>query len=236
VGDLLQISGKNLGAVALPGFCARCFWIKLHCKLPFQIFPGIFSSIDAYTKKVIHGHFDKRSGPPPWLAGLGEITGYKDPPGWREFQWLVEDQNILLTGAPDAIYVRGDGSHLIGDYKTAKHSGAQDSLLAMYEVQLNSYAMIGERRGFNPVSALALIYCEPVTDDAAATHATNLRTDGFAMGFSGKVKSVALDPDRVLECLEKTRSIYDMKEPPAGRVPCKDCSAVDGIFASLKRG
>ena len=44
----IRISAKNLGAVAMPGFCPRCFWIQMHAEgLPYQIFPGIFSSIDA---------------------------------------------------------------------------------------------------------------------------------------------------------------------------------------------
>jgi len=52
----LRISAKNIGALALPDFCPRCFWLKLKARnrLPFQIFPGIFSSIDAYTKRVVH--------------------------------------------------------------------------------------------------------------------------------------------------------------------------------------
>ena len=45
----LRISAKSLGELALPDFCPRCFWLKTKArgKLPFQIFPGIFSSIDA---------------------------------------------------------------------------------------------------------------------------------------------------------------------------------------------
>jgi len=54
--EVLRISDKNLGALALPDFCPRCFWLKTKArnKLPFQIFTGIFSSIDAYTKRVVH--------------------------------------------------------------------------------------------------------------------------------------------------------------------------------------
>src|SRR5256885_835485 len=98
---ILQISGKNLGALAMPRACPRCAWVKLRCNLPFQIFPGIFSSIDAYTKKVVHGQLDLGT-PPPWLSQLGEISKYVDPPGWRQFQWFVEKHQVLLTGAPDA--------------------------------------------------------------------------------------------------------------------------------------
>lgn len=51
----LRISAKALGELALPDFCLRCFWLKLHARrLPFQIFPGIFRSIDVYTKRVVH--------------------------------------------------------------------------------------------------------------------------------------------------------------------------------------
>ena len=59
----LRISAKNLGVLALPGFCLRCFWLRIKARncLPFQIFPGIFSSIDAYTKRVVHSWIDRNS-------------------------------------------------------------------------------------------------------------------------------------------------------------------------------
>jgi hypothetical protein len=52
----IRISAKNLGELALHNYCPRCFWLKLKLnnRLPFQIFPGIFSAIDSYTKDVIH--------------------------------------------------------------------------------------------------------------------------------------------------------------------------------------
>ena len=59
--ERMQISGKDLGVIALPGFCPRYFLIsrKAPQELPYQIFPGIFSSIDSYTKKIVHGWFDR---------------------------------------------------------------------------------------------------------------------------------------------------------------------------------
>lgn len=59
--EQIKISAKNLGQVALEDFCPRCYWIKLKTsnKLPYQIFPGIFSSIDAYTKKCAHALIEK---------------------------------------------------------------------------------------------------------------------------------------------------------------------------------
>ena len=51
----MRISAKDLGWLAVDDFCSRCFWIERHAKgLPYQVgFPGIFSSIDAYTKNIV---------------------------------------------------------------------------------------------------------------------------------------------------------------------------------------
>ena len=94
--ERIRISAKNLGELALPSFCPRCFWLKLRLnnKLPFQIFPGIFSSIDAYTKNIIHAWFDRHQCSPPWLAELGELTGYVNPPSSSRFleQWCPAEK------------------------------------------------------------------------------------------------------------------------------------------------
>lgn len=41
----LRISAKNLGHLALPDACPRCFWIQTYFKLPHQIYLGIFCSL-----------------------------------------------------------------------------------------------------------------------------------------------------------------------------------------------
>ncbi len=106
-------------ALAMKGFCARCFWISRRAKLPWQIFPGIFSSIDSTSKKVVHGQFD-RGAAPGWLAPLGELKGTKDPPSAQRFRVPVEEHGLLLTGAPEAIFERARGTYVIADYKTSR--------------------------------------------------------------------------------------------------------------------
>lgn len=50
----LRISAKTLGELACADFCSRCFWLKAKAKkLPFQIFPGIFSSGIPGTQTII---------------------------------------------------------------------------------------------------------------------------------------------------------------------------------------
>ena len=81
--EQIRISAKNLGAAALPDFCPRCFWLRLRNKLPFQIFPGIFSSIDSYNKRIVHSWFNKHNRPPDWMRALGDIVGYRDEHGTK---------------------------------------------------------------------------------------------------------------------------------------------------------
>ena len=228
----LQISGKDLGALAMKGFCPRCFWISRRTKLPWQMFPGIFSSIDSYSKKVVHGQFD-RSGAPGWLAPLGELKGYKDPPSAQRFRVAVEEHGVLLTGAPDAIFERADGTLVIADYKTSRYTAGQDKLMPVYRVQLNAYAYIARCLGWNPVSALALIYTEPVTTEGAAVSDAARREDGFAMGFAAKIVDVALDEAMLPELFARAAELHALEAPPASRPGCGDCGQFEAIRSLL---
>ena len=227
----ITISAKTLGAVALPGFCPRCFWIQMHAeKLPYQIFPGIFSSIDSYAKQLVHGWFDRHQTAPPWLAAMGDIKGYRNPPHFTKFAVTDPETNILLRGTPDGILVMRDDSFMIVDYKTAKFTAHQDALFPMYETQLNAYALIGERCGYSPVSGLSLVYAEPITDMATATKDVNLTAAGFVMEFSAHILPVSLTLQRIPRLLATVREIYDQQRAPEPRPGCKDCELLQDLL------
>jgi hypothetical protein len=233
--EQLQISAKNLGEVALTDFCPKCFWIKLHLKnrLPFQIFPGIFSSIDAYTKKMIHSWWDGHQYFPAYLNNLGKITGYKKIPSSSKFRIWDKDSNIWLTGIPDEILVREDLSHIILDYKTAKYTGTQDSLMPIYEVQLNGYALIGETCELKPVTELALVYFEPLTDVETFSDNSNHRDDGFALGFKANIHKVRLETAMIPPLLMRVREIYELNKVPEGKTGCKNCECLNNLIGLL---
>jgi hypothetical protein len=231
----LKISVKNLAELAMPEVCPRCYWLRLHApaRLPFQIFPGIFSSIDGYTKSVVHAWFEQRQSAPPWLAPLGPLAAYRPAPHYTRFNITDPQTGIRLAGTPDEILVRPDGSHLIIDYKTSRYTGAQDALFPMYTAQLNGYAYLGEQLDLHPVTGLALVYMEPATDLQDAAHDDNQRRMGFAMGFNAAILPVELDLALIPRLLHTARTLYDQPSAPAGRPGCKDCAALDGLVGLL---
>jgi hypothetical protein len=208
-------------------------------QLPFQIFPGIFSSIDSYTKNIVAESL-RRESLPSWLQEL-DVVNYIEPPHYSKFSFTIPDPdiNFILRGTPDAIFQRKDGSFLIADYKTARWTDTQDELYPLYEVQLNVYAYIAQKLGlFQPLSGLSLIYMEPLTGAEDVSDRRNFRDDGFSMGFRAKIKEVPLyrTDNNIKELLRKTKEILDKEAPPPGRNGCKECDNVKGLVQLFSRG
>jgi len=233
--QLLQISAKNLGELAMPEFCSRCFWIKLNCKLPYQIFPGIFSSIDSYTKKITWAYYEKHGKLPDWFNEFGDFIKPIKAPGRNAFFIIDKATNIKLTGVPDEIVQKKDGSYFIIDYKTARFTGKQDALLPIYNVQLNVYALIAEHCGIKPVTGVGLLYYEPMTEISTDILTERLLDDGFTMPFNSKLLPIELNPEKiVLPLLAETRKLADMSKPPKGNDDCKDCQKLAEVMTKTQ--
>lgn len=220
----LQISAKALGALSMPDSCDRCFWIKLHAKkLPWQMFPGIFSTIDAYTKKIVHAWIDRNAGAE--MLKKYKVTGYQKAPHWSKFK-IETSAGIILSGAVDDIWTC-DGGIVIPDYKTAKFTENADKLLPMYRTQLNGYAKIAEATGLGKVLAIPLIYMEPQTAHGFVD--LNSRPGYYwNMTFWPKILELELDIESIDELLERARTLYDGSIPDLDE-DCKDCSALENI-------
>jgi hypothetical protein len=234
--EQIRISGKNLGALAIASFRPRCFWLKLHCgdKLPYQIFPGIFSSIDSYTKKVIHETYKKYRKIPRWLKPFGNLICPVQTPTLATFYTVDPETNIKLTGVPDDIFYCGDDSFFIVDYKTAKFTDNQDKLLPMYETQLNAYAYIAHRTDVKPVSGIGLVYYEPMTELNTDAIDSVTNENGFDLAFDGKLLPLDLNPDgKIPPLLKKVREVYAYKSTPIGRLGCEDCQKLENLFRLL---
>ena len=124
---------------------------------------------------------------------------------------------------------------MIADYKTARFTEYQDNLFPMYEAQLNAYAFIGERCGFSPVTALALIYTEPDTDERSAAKDGQTLPDGFRMDFVARILPVKIDPDLTPSLSHRARELVDLEHPPEGRPACRDCELLKGLIEVASR-
>ena len=229
------ISATDLGYYASSRFCLLCAWVRLHVKpLPFQSFPGIFSTIDRYNKLIVQGHVDRENSLPLWLRQLGEFRAYIDPPHWSRFKFLDSHSGVTIRGEADAIFQMADGSYTIIDYKTARYTPGQQGMFRSYRVQLNAYAYIGERLGVSPVSRLALVYMEPQTDEETAREPQLVDQRGFSMGFAATIVDVELQPETLIPpLLNRVKDVAEMDRPAEGLPGCKDCQALTSLMDAL---
>jgi len=210
----------------------QCFWLKLKLdyKLPFQIFPSIFSSIDSFTKKITWSHHERDGILPAWFENFGEFTRPVKAPGRSQFNFTDEETNVQLTGIVDDIFQKADGSYFIVDYKTARFTAGQDELMPVYRVQLNGYALIAEKCGLKPVTGIGLAYYEPQTNVTSESLDLVLLEKGFHMPFRAHLLELELKPEEtIMPLLKKVRGLADMPTPPEGLNGCKDCQLLERL-------
>jgi hypothetical protein len=235
-GDEIIVPARMLGQINLPTFCPQCYWIRLrypHYTFPFGIpMPGIFSSIDSYSKKIIHSFFDYKGQLPDWFPNIGKVKSYEKKLSWQNFNFTHDETNIKITGVPDDIFKMDDDSYHILDYKTSKLTQAQDQLFPLYDIQLNAYALVAKQIGLTPVAAASLVYMEPQTDIPHDKMEKLSSQDVFAMEFKTMLKPIALEPEKkILPLLEVTRQIYDNLDPPKPLRECRNCELTEKFIS-----
>lgn len=235
----IKISAKDLGALNMPDFCPACFWLKRKVKkLPFQIFPGIFSSIDAYSKKVIHAYIDHHGKAPGFIPEGDKVKTYHKAPHWSKFKRVDEETGITVSGVVDDILELQSGLFIIPDNKTAKYTENQDKLRPIYDVQQNGYRWIFEGIGMGTVHSIPLLYWEPVTTDedaansVAASEMANL-DDQFAMMFKVKAVQVEKDDKLIPAMLKKAKEIIESVQQPEGTPGCDNCKHVAAMVDTV---
>ncbi len=224
----MRISAKNLGLLALPDCCPRCFWLRarLGWKSPWSIMPGIFSSIDGFSKRAILAYFEKTGHFPPWIAGRWADVRPLKSPHHSTFRLTDPETGVTLTGIPDLVLRLPKDKLAILDLKTARFSDHQDSLLPMYRVQLNGYALIAESLGMGTVDALGLVYGEPPPNDANQGLDALVSDVGFSMPYKATAMPIELDRALIPPLLRKAKDILEMESAPEGREGCKECRLV----------
>jgi hypothetical protein len=199
---------------------------RIRGKVPFDVFPAIFSSIDRFSKEVLDRFLEEHGRAPPWLDVLGAVKRSEPVPHHSEFKIRHRQSGLTLTGMPDALLRLNDGSLVIIDFKTATFTPGQDALLPLYRVQLNAYGLIASVRKQGPISGLALVYTEPQVSRAAAASGIAGRIDGFVMEFRAGVHRLPYEPASIGPLLAQASSIIQRQSAPVGRVGCRECTKV----------
>ena len=204
--------------------------IEIKGELPFQSFPGIFSSIDSYTKKMVKSWFDRHGKAPDWISDMGELMTWIDPPGSKRFFIDHEESGLTLSGSPDAFFVDERGKLIIVDFKTSKISSGQQKLMPLYELQLNAYALIARMKAeefdLPEIGGLFLLYTEPVTDGEVLDDDENHGLDEFSMTFKSVTVKLELNEHRVHALLGRASEILSSESRPKGSRGCYECERV----------
>lgn len=232
------LNARTLGALALPNACERCFWLHQRIGAPPTPFPGIFSSIDSYSKKVLQAALQHAQRLPHWFERF-ELHGEPLPsPHHSWFKIATGHGSLQLSGTPDEILLAPNGSLIIIDYKTARYN-PKDHLRPLYEVQLNVYARIAEnlapRSGYPfpcRVQTLGLMYYDPLTE---VDRPDKINTRGFLMEFHAHWVPIPRRDAWIDELLMRAWAILSQPAPPAGASNCKTCQAYRAIANALPR-
>ena len=189
--------------------------------------PGIFSSIDGFSKRAILASYEKNGRFPPWIAGRWADARPLKSPHHSTFRLTDPETGIVLTGVPDLMLWLPRRGLTILDLKTARFSDHQDFLLPMYQVQLVGYALIAEGLNMGTVEALGLIYGEPPPNDANRGLDALVSDVGFSMPFKATAMPIELDRSLIPPLLRRAKGILEMENPPEGRNGCKECRLVE---------
>ena len=225
----MRISAKNLGLLALPDSCPRCFWMraKLGWKAPWAIMPGIFTSIDGFSKRSLLAFYKTNGHFPPWIAGRWADVRPLKSPHHSTFMLTNPETGIVLTGVPDLMLGLPHRRLAILDLKTARYSKHQDALLPMYQIQLVGYALIAESLGMGTVEALGLVYGEPPANDDNRGLDALVDDCGFSMPFKTTAEPIELNRALIPPLLKRAKTLLEMENPPRGRKDCKECQMVE---------
>ncbi|MGC8515230.1 MAG: PD-(D/E)XK nuclease family protein [Thermoplasmata archaeon] len=228
-----KLSAKTIGELAMPNFCPRCFWIRMRLgnKVPFRTPPpGIFSSIDSYTKRYFEKLLDSGRLPSvvPELSNASGIVKQRVP----DLRHDYSEGTVFLTGIPDAIFSNNDSSYTVADYKTARFTEAQRSMLPIYEAQVRAYAAMAKEAGLKPINSLLLIYLEPLTGDDSIADDIDRNPPGSGqlnLRLQPFTHSIKQNEFQVIRLLESADRILQLSEPPEPYDGCLNCRALKNL-------
>lgn len=239
---MIRINARNLGEMMLKDFCPRCFYLRYHCPVRsenpyYSPMAGILSILDSYIKRVVNEALRRERNLPDWMRKpLNDLEIVEALVPKREKAFF---EDIEISGQPDAIWRLKDSSVFIADYKTAQFGPSQETILPLYEAQLNAYSYLMEIKG-ETVRGLALVYFQPKTYKENDYVPFQISKTNLTLHFDCVVKFIdKWKREDIENLLRKAFSLLSLKEPPQGKEGCKACKELNEwlevLYSKAKR-
>jgi len=203
--------------------CPRCFYLdrKLGVAQP----PGYPFSLNSAVDKLLKKEFDihRKAGTPHPLMKKYNVDAiplaHEKLEEWQDslrggITLKIEEENVVITGGVDDVWVKQDGEFIIVDYKATSKT-EEVSLDADWQIgykrQMEIYQWLFRKNGFKVCKTGYFVYCNGKSDREAFD--SKLEFDIKIIPYEGDdawVEKVILD---AIECLKSD------KLPPCG----EDC-------------
>jgi len=202
--------------------CPRCFWLYTGKGIsrPFGAPYTINNAVDFLLKKEFDEH--RKNGTAHWLIkreGIDAIPFmHEDIDKWRHnftgIQYFDKDNDFLIFGAVDDIWVDSKGNLIVVDYKA---SGAKEGeLYDSYKRQMEIFQWILRKNGFKVLDRGYFVYCRVNKDNGFI---------GGNLSFDIKVQPYDGNSDWVDNKVREARTILDGKMPECS-AECSYCKYV----------
>lgn len=174
--DLFRISRSKIDMFLN---CPRCFYLdrKLGVAQP----PGYPFSLNSAVDKLLKKEFDihRANGtthPLMKAYGIDAVPlSHEKIDEWRDslragITFKIDDENVVITGGVDDVWVKPDGEFIIVDYK-ATSKEEEVTLDADWQIgykrQMEVYQWLFRKNGFKVSSTGYFVYCNGITDKQA---------------------------------------------------------------------
>lgn len=206
-----QTETIKLSASMIGGFlgCPACFWRDYHFPQEFHL-PGILNRMDRLEKD----YYDRfRGQTPPILRGQikEKLVDMETAEKLRKGMLFFDEKlNAQFKGKMDDCFIDSKGVLVVMDNKTASPSA--EEFLKMYQLQLDSYALLMKMHGYKVANYGYLVYYVPESGDPAK-----------GIIFRVEAKRMKLSPQRALKTFRAAVKLLRRPQAPKSHRDCVEC-------------
>lgn len=217
--------------------CPRCFYLdrRKGLRRPGRVTYSLNNAVDTLMKREFdHYRLSGTAHPIMSQNGINAVPYFHDEiDRWRDalhggLQYVDPETNLLLTGAPDDLWVNPAGELHVVDYKATRHL-TQESLdggeQAFYQRQLEFYSWLLAKMGFEVSRQGFFVVAQSRVHREALNH---------ALEFDLNLVKHKCDWQWVTPILPDIKECLMSDETPSASSTCDYCRYIDAHETLLK--